>query len=132
MIVQYLNDLHICADFTVSYQTSPTIDIIYSGNDHRSWINIVVSYSEVFKDTSLFDNKYLIQTISESQIKAYSDHAAINTMPDVTDQVLVFNMGDSPTSNRQNRLLLRIEGRSYQSFKVIKEILDNKYTYNRS
>ena len=50
-------------------------------------------------------------------------------MPDVTDQVLVFNMGDSPTSNRQNRLLLRIEGRSYQSFKVIKEILDNKYTY---
>ena len=113
-----LNELHICADFTVSYQTSPTINIIYSGNDHRSWIDIIMIYNEIYKDMSLFDSKYLIQTISESQIKAHSQHAAINTMPDVTDQMLVFNMGDSPTSNRQNR-----------SFKMIKEILDNKCTY---
>ena len=51
-------------------------------------------------------------------------------MPDVTDQLLVFNMGDSSTINRQNGILLRIVGRSYQSFKMIKEILDNEFTYN--
>ena len=68
----YLKDLHICADFTLSYQTSPLINIIYSGNDHRSWIDIVVSYNEIFKNMSLFDTKYLLQTISESQIKVNS------------------------------------------------------------
>ena len=125
-----LNDLHICADFTLNYQTTPLINIIYSGNNHRSWIDIVVSYNKIFKDMSLFDTKYLLQTISESQIKANSLHAVINTIPDVTDQLLVFNMGDSSTINRQNEILLRIVGRSYQSFKMIKEILDKEFTYN--
>ena len=124
-----ISELHICADFTVSYQTSPTIDIIYSGNDHRSWIDIVVSYEEIIKDILLFNNKYLFQTISGSQIKETSLYAIINTMPEITDQVLVFNVGNSSTSNKQMRMLLRIGGRSYQSCKMIKKILDNEFTY---
>ena len=126
-----LNELHIFADFSVSYQTSPKVNVIYSGDDHRSWIDVVVLYisNENQKDISLFDKKYLLHTISESDLKVSLQHKTIiNTMPDVKDQVMVFKLGNSPTINRQN-ISLRITGKSYQSFKMIKTIMENEFTY---
>ena len=71
--------------FSTSYQTYHNVKIMYSGNDYRSWIDVIVSYDEIFKNESLLENKYHYQSISESQ--------RISMIPNAKDQMLVFNIG---------------------------------------
>ena len=87
--------------------------VTFAGNEHRSWINIIVK-KQVFKDKLPFENKYLHQTISSS-------HGRIRTMPDATDQVLVFS--------RQNHVKLSMIGISHQKFRIIKKLKSNKMTH---
>ena len=97
--------------FSTSYQTSPAITVIYSGNDHRSWIDVIISYSEIFKNISksLFDKKYHYQTITKST-------KVINTIPNATDQVVVFDF----SNNRLN--YISFHGKSHKTFKMITKI----------
>ena len=105
------SNLHILMTF------SSTNDIItkvtFAGNEHRSWINIIVK-QQIFKDKLPFENKYLHQTISSS-------HGRISTMKDATDQVLVFS--------RQNHVNLFMIGTSHQKFRIIKKLKSNKMTH---
>ena len=100
--------------FSTSYQTSPTVTVIYSGNDHRTWIDVVISYNEIFKNISksLFDNKYHYQIITKST-------KVINTIPNAIDQVVVLDF-----SNRLNYISLN--GKSHKTFKMITNINKHK------
>ena len=71
--------------FSTSYQTYHNVKIMYSGNDYRSWIDVIVSYNEIFENKSLLENKYHYQYISES-------HRTISMIPYTKDQILVFNI----------------------------------------
>ena len=104
--------------FSTSYQTSPAITVIYSGNDHRSWIDVIISYNEIFrnKSKSLFDNKYHYQSITKST-------TVINTIPNATDQVVVFDFGNILKD-------IIFYGKSYKTFKMIKNINNHKRVYS--
>ena len=73
-------------NFSTSYQMSPTFQIVYSGRDHRSWIDVIVSYEETFENELLINNKYPYQSMSKS---APIIHLSSNSK----DQVLAFNFG---------------------------------------
>ena len=104
--------------FSTNYHTSPTVTVIYSGNDHRSWIDVIILYNEIFrnKSKSLFDNKYHYQTITKST-------TMINTIPNATNQVLAFDFG-----NILNDIIFH--GKSYKTFKMIKNIKTHKRVYS--
>ena len=106
--------------FSTSYQTSPTVTVIYSGNDHRTWIDVIISYNEMFKNKSksLIDNKYHYQFITKST-------KVINTIPNATDQVVVFDF-----SNRYQLNDISLNGKSHKTFKMIKNINNHKRIYS--
>ena len=90
--------------FYTTYQTYPKIKIIYSGNDYRSWIDVIVSYKEIFENKSLLENKYHYQYISGS-------YETISIIPYAKDQMLVFNFG-----KRVNKILFRLK--SHKEYKM--------------
>ena len=104
--------------FSTSYQTSPAITVIYSGNDHRSWIDVIISYNEIFrnKSKSLFDDKYHYQTVTKST-------TVINTIPNATDQVVVFDFGGILSD-------IIFHGKSHKIFKMNKNINNHKRVYS--
>ena len=107
-------------NFSSGYQTSPTVTVIYSGYDHRSWIDVMISYNEIFRDKakSIFDKNYHHQTITKST-------TVIKTIPNATDQVVVFSF-----SNSVNDVILSIHGKSYKTFKMIKNINIHNQVYS--
>ena len=90
--------------FITSYQTSPTVKVICSGNDHRSWIDIIVSYKEILKDKSIFGKKYHHQYISKPLTK-------IEMISKTKDQVIAFNFG-----HKLNEIF--IFGKSHKQFRI--------------
>ena len=92
--------------FSTSYQSYPNIKIMYSGNNYQSWIDIIVSYSEISNNNS-HQNKYYYQSISESD-------RTISMIPYAKDKLLVFNFDErlneisvSLTSHKKFRMLHR-------------------------
>ena len=116
-------NLHVSANFSATDLAAPTVKVKYCGNDHRSWIDIVVLHNEISGDVSLYfhqtlsvsENSYLISTLSTN----------INTIPNVKDQVLVFSLGDSYTRTGWKHHFL-IHGKSYKKFQLIKKINDRE------
>ena len=104
------DNLHVFASFSGTDLAIPTVKVRYCGNDHRSWIDIIVLYKEM----SIHDEYYFHQSFSETTALS----TTINTTPDVKDQVLVFSVGDSHSRNREKNLYFLIHGKSYQIFEL--------------
>ena len=111
-------------NFSTSYSSSPNLKVSFSGNDYRSWIDIVVLYHKVVKDiSSLFDIEYLHRTIHLSNDSG--TYSIMNTLPNGGDQVLVF-IADNPINHAWKPLDMIITGRSYQIY----EPLDHTVHFN--
>ena len=106
------SNLHVLMKFFSTHHITPKIT--FSINEHRSWIDIIVKNEHLFKDMFQFQNNYLHQVISGS-------HERITTMPDATDQVLVFS--------RKKHIKLFMTGTSHKKFRIIKNIKSNKMTH---
>ena len=111
------DNLHLFASFSGTDLTTPTVKVRYYGNDHRSWIDIIVLYKKMISDMSFYDQHYFHQhyfgqTFIES-IAALS--TTINTTPNVTDQVLVFSLNDLYFRNRKKNVHFLIHGKSYKT-----------------
>ena len=109
-------NMYLLTKFSTTYSTSPNIKVVFYGNDHRSWIDIVVSYNEIFRDLSSFDIKYLHKIIQHSN--SLDSNYLVNTLPNVKDQVLVF-IRDNPTNNmwENGTLDMTIRGNSYKIYR---------------
>ena len=108
------SNLHVLMKFSSTNIIHIIPKVTFSTNEHRSWIDIIVKNEHLFKDMFQFQNSYLHQVISSS-------HGRITTMPNATDQVLVFS--------RQDHVNLSITGTSHQKFRIIKNIRSNKMTH---
>ena len=125
------SNLHISAIFSATDITAPTVKIKYCGNDHRSWIDIVVLHNKISGDVLLYDQNYFHQTfpVSESLEVISKQSTNINTIPNMVDQVLVFNLGDSHLRNEEKHHYFLIHGNTYQKFQLIQEINDKESTF---
>ena len=112
----YKETLNLYVKYSTTYSFSPNIKVIFSGYDHRSWINIFISYQDILKDNSLCDNKYfhqIIQLSNDSEVNYIT-----NTLANGGDQVLVL-LPDKVRSCVWKTLDLTITGKSSQVRKVI-------------
>ena len=116
-----MKNLHIFASFSGTYLTIPTTKVMFSGNEHRSWIDITIS------SQTLHTLRNPHQRFRHSL--GLEQYAIINTVPNVTDQVLVFNLGDTSNSLQEDNMRLTIEGKSHQKFRMVKTIHDNHIRY---
>ena len=115
-------NVHLSMNFSTSYTSSPNLKVSFSGNDYRSWIDIVVLYHKVVKDIySLFDVKYLLRTIHLSNDSG--THSIMNTLPNGGDQVLVF-IADNPNNHAWKPLDMIITGKSYQTYEPLGDTED--------
>ena len=111
----FKENLFLSVNYSTTYSTSPNIKAIFTGYDHRSWIDIFISYKDIFKDNllDLFDKKYLYKTIQVSD--NLEPNYIINTLPNSSDNVLIF-LPDNPKNCGWNTLDMTIRGKSSQTF----------------
>ena len=100
-----------------SYQASPTVKVVYSGRDHRSWIDVIILYTETFKNESLINNKYHYQSISMSG-------TMIKMISNSKDQVLVFNF-----DNRMKGITFNYK--SHKEFRLMNSTSDEIMIYSK-
>ena len=108
------DNLHAFASFSGTDLTTPTVKVRYCVNDHRSWIDIIVLYKEMISDMSLYDQHYFHQQNFHHTSRKPALSTAINTTPNVTDQVLVFSLNDSYFMSRRKNFHFLIHGKSYK------------------
>ena len=124
----FKKNLYLSVNFSATYGFSPNIKIIFTGYDHRSWIDIFIAHQEIFKDISSFDMKYLHKTIHLSN--SLEANSIMNYKPNSSDQLLVFIPDYSNYSNRHvwKTLDMTITGNSYKILRsqfnyIFKQIL---------
>ena len=118
----FRENLHLAVNFSTTHSSSPNIKVIFSGYDHRSWIDIFISYQEMLKDISSFDFKYLHKTIHLSN--GLEANSIMNYKPNGSDQLLVF-IPDNPNSHVWKTLDMTIRGNSYKIMRIHKNMQDH-------
>ena len=93
---------------------------MFTGNEHRSWIDITI--------TSRPRTVHKHQTINfpfdpEQQ-------TVISTVPNITDQVLVFNLSNLSGRFGEKNVQLWMHGKSHKTFKMTKTIQDRKILFS--
>ena len=111
----FKENVHISVNFSTTHSSSPNIKVIFSGYDHQSWVEFIISYQEIFKDISEFDIKYLHKTIHLSnRLEAQS---IMNYKPNGSDQLLVL-VPDHSKSHVWKTLDMTITGNSYKIIRL--------------
>ena len=112
----FKENLCVSINYSTTYSASPNIKISFLGHGHRSWIDIMVSYEGIFKDGTLFDNKYLQKTIQLSNNLAAN--YITNTLPKSGDYMLTFLPGN-PKSSPWKNFDITITGKSEQIYESL-------------
>ena len=115
----FKENLHLSVNFSTTYSSSPNIKVIFTGYDHQSWIDIFISYQDIFKDISSFDFKYFHKAIHLSN--GLEANSIMNYKPNGSDQLLVF-IPDNPNSHVWKTLDMTITGNSYKIMKLHKNM----------
>ena len=113
-------NIYLSVNFSAPYSSSPSIKVMFSGYDHRSWIHIFISYQELFKDMSSFDIKYLHKTIQWSN--GLKGNFIMNNKPNGSDQVPVF-IPENPNGHVWKALDMTMTGKTDKIFSMKIDII---------